>query len=218
VPAPALAVFDLDGTLTHHATLLSYAGGFLLRHPLRLLRLARVLGTLVRFTLGRADHGELKASFIQAALGGRTRAELDLWTTRFVNRLTRRGLRADALRELTGHRDRGSTLVLLSASTDLYVPAIGRALGFAQVVCTEVEWQDERLIGRLITPNRRGTEKARCLEELCSRYPGLPIVAYADSGSDLEHLRLADRGMLVNGSARVKRLAAALGISCLVWH
>jgi len=218
LPAPALAVFDLDGTLTLHDTLAIYAGGFLLRHPQRLVRLVRVLGPLVRFTLGTADQGELKASFIEATLGGRTRSELNGWTDRFVNRLTRQGLRADALSELARHRERGSTLVLLSASPDLYVPAIGRALGFAEVLCTELEWQGERLIGRLITPNRRGTEKARCLQELRSRYRGLPIVAYGDSGSDLEHLRLADRGVLVNGSRRVRRLAAALNISCLDWH
>ena len=38
-----LAVFDLDGTITRHDTLLPFLGGYLLRHPWRLPRV--VLGS-----------------------------------------------------------------------------------------------------------------------------------------------------------------------------
>ena len=34
------------------------------------------------------------------------------------------------------HRARGDRLLLMSASTDLYVPRIGRALGFDETICT----------------------------------------------------------------------------------
>src|SRR2546421_8145211 len=46
------------------------------------------------------------------------------------------------------------SLALLSASPDVYVPAIAAALGFAEVLCTGVEWNGDRLVGRLTTPNR----------------------------------------------------------------
>jgi phosphatidylglycerophosphatase C len=151
-------------------------------------------------------------------LGGRTRAELAAWTGEFVPRLLAHGMRADALAALEAHRRAGDFLVLLSASPDLYVPAIGRALGFAETVCTGVGWDGERLTGRLTTPNWRGPEKARAVAALRRAHPGLEVIAYGNAASDLEHLSLADRATLVNGSARARRAAARLKIACVTWR
>jgi phosphatidylglycerophosphatase C len=211
-------VFDLDGTITRHDTLAPYVFGFLSRHPLGWLGLARVLPALVAFALGKADEGELKSAFIRATLGGHSRAEITSWTSEFVKTLPDRVF-ADALARIEEHRAAGDTLVLLSASTDLYVPALARALGFAENICTGLEWQGDRLVGRLTTPNRRGQEKVRCLEQLRARYPGALVSAYGNSAQDLPHLVTADRPLLVNGSARTRRLAAAQGIACAAsWH
>ena len=160
----------------------------------------------------------MKSAAIRAVLGGRTRQEIEALTDEFVPRLLARGMHADALAVLEGHRRAGDLLVLLSASPDLYVPAIGQALGFAEALCTRVEWQGERLSGRLTTANRRGAEKVRCLEALRREHPRLPVVAYGNAASDLEHLALAERATLVNGSARARRAAARLNIDCVTWH
>jgi phosphatidylglycerophosphatase C len=176
------------------------------------------LPALARFALGRADHGALKSASMRAVLGGRARTELDAWTAEFVPQLLAHGLSSDALATLAAHRRAGDHLVLLSASPDLYVPAIGRALGFAQTLCTGVEWDGERLTGRLTTANRRGSEKARCMAALRREHPGLEVVAYGNAASDLEHLELADRPTLVNGSARARAEAARHDIACVTWR
>ncbi|HEV3181359.1 MAG TPA: HAD-IB family hydrolase [Steroidobacteraceae bacterium] len=214
----ALALFDLDGTLTRHDTLLPYLAGFLRQHPERLARLPLAFAAAAGFAIGRADRGALKSAAIRAVLGGRTRAELAAWTGEFVPRLLAHGMRADALAALEAHRRAGDFLVLLSASPDLYVPAIGRALGFADTVCTGVGWDGERLTGRLTTPNWRGPEKARAVAALRRAHPGLEVIAYGNAASDLEHLSLADRATLVNGSARARRAAARLKIACVTWR
>lgn len=213
-----LALFDLDGTLTRRDTLWPYVHGFLHRHPLRAPGALRVLPELLRFAAGRADHGSVKSAFIRATLGGCTRAELGAWTGRFVPRLLAHGLRGDALICLDAHRARGDHLVLMSASVDLYVPAIGSALAFAEVLCTHVQWNGERLDGALAGPNLRGAAKARALRELRERHPGLRITAYGNGASDLGHLCLADRGVLVNGSRHVRAAAAHLGLACESWR
>src|ERR1700722_5521080 len=46
----------------------------------------------------------------------------------------RRGTFANALEQIADHRRRGDHLVLMSASTDLYVPEIARALGFSETI------------------------------------------------------------------------------------
>jgi phosphatidylglycerophosphatase C len=213
----ALALFDLDGTLTRHDTLAAYVAGFLWRHPQRIPRLVRALPAFVRYAW-RRDRGEVKSALMQAALGGLGRAELDAWTAHFVATLIERGLYDDARATLEAHRRRGDSLALVSASPDLYVPAIARALGFAESMCTGVEWRGDRLIGRLVTPNRRGAEKVRCLDTLRRLHPELESVAYGNAESDLEHLVLADRAVLVNGSARARRRAARLGVACRTWR
>ena len=213
-----LAVFDLDGTITRHDTLVPYIAGFLKPAPWRWLGLLAVVPSVGLYALRSTDRGRLKASLIKWTLGGATRAQIESWNERFVPALLRDGLFADAVARISQHRSDGDRLVLMSASTDLYVPAVGRALGFDEVICTGVRWDADRLRGDLTTPNRRGDEKARCFNVLRGQHPGLTTVAYGNAGSDLPHLRLADHGYLVNGSSSARREAATLGVETVLWH
>ena len=213
-----LAIFDLDGTITRHDTLAPYALGFLLRkRPWRLPALLLLAPVLLAYAVGLIGRGGLKAAFIRAALGRCRRERLERWTAAFVTRLLRQGVFPQALEAIQAHARAGDRLVLLSASTDLYVPAIGQALGFQEVICTGVRWDGDRLRGSLTTPNRRGEEKARCVSALRARYPGIQYVAYGNAKSDLAHLSLVERGILVNGSASARRDAVREGISCVDW-
>jgi phosphatidylglycerophosphatase C len=192
--------------------------GFLRSRPWRLPGLLGAVPALAAFLIGRADHGQLKSAFIRATLGGSRRQDLRSWTARFVVRLRSRGLFAQALEQISHHQRLGDRLVLMSASTDLYVPRIAEELGFAEVVCTELRWNGECLSGELASPNRRGTQKAAEFRLMGERHPGLATVAYGNARSDLEHLRLADEAFLVNGSRRARREAQRAGIACLKWR
>ena len=192
--------------------------GFLRSHPALFAGLPRVLPALGRFALRRADRGQLKSAFIRATLAGRSRTELDAWTAQFIPRLLAHGVWQDALARIATHRTQGDMLVLMSASVDLYVPAIGRALGFTETVCTPLVWDGERLDGALAGVNMRGAAKARALTDLRGRYPGVQVTAYGNAASDLGHLCLADHGVLVNGSAGARRAARALGLEVTEWR
>jgi HAD superfamily hydrolase (TIGR01490 family) len=213
-----LAVFDLDGTITRHDTLLPYVMGSPVSTSRKVLGAVVFLGSLLLFAVGRWDRGQLKSAFIRATLGGEPRSRIEAWTARFVPALLRGGVFAAAIATIEQHKRAGARLVLMSASTDLYVPAIGSALGFDEVICTGLRWNGDRLDGHLSTPNRRGTEKTRCFEALRARYPDLITAAYGNAASDLDHLRLADRPLLVNGSVSARRKAARLGVPCATWH
>jgi phosphatidylglycerophosphatase C len=213
-----LVFFDLDETITRHDTLLPYALRQLLRRPWRAPLLLGVVPPVINFVLGRGNEGPVKQAFIKATLGGSRRAEIEAWTARFVPKVLAHGTFADALRKIAEHRNRGDYLVLMSASTDLYVPAIARELGFNETICTAVRWDGDRLDGTLTTPNRKGEEKARCFLGCRERHPGLATTAYGNSHSDLPHLRLADHGVLVNGSERARREAQELGVTCVDWR
>lgn len=213
-----VAVFDLDGTLTRRDTLFPYVWHYLARRPWRLARLLRVLPAACRYLFDGHDRGRLKAALLRHALGGESRVAIEAWNERYLPRVIARGLLNDAVHVLEAHTTGGDLLVLMSASVDLYVPALGRRLGFERVISTEVRWNGETLDGALASANRRGEEKARCFEALRAQHATARFVAYGNSGSDLAHLQLADRGVLVNGSRRARREARALGVNCVRWR
>ncbi|HKN86965.1 MAG TPA: HAD-IB family hydrolase [Nitrospiraceae bacterium] len=212
-----VVIFDLDGTLTRHDSYLAYLAGFLFRHPRRLTRLLPLPWTVLNFALRRVSNTELKQRFLHAVLAGASKRDVESWTQRFVEQFMINGLRRDALDMLEHYRQRGDRLVLLTASLDLYVHEIGRRLGFDQVFCTQAEWVNDHLSGKLAGPNYRGDEKVRCLLRLRREHAGTMVIAYADHHSDMPFLRLADQGTLVNGTSKALRLAEREGLPCAIW-
>jgi phosphatidylglycerophosphatase C len=214
---PWVALFDLDGTLTWRDTLLPFLLGYMARRPYRALGLWRLPLALARYWQDR-DRGALKSSVIRMLMRNERRSVLDAWAQDFVAALKRKQrFRPVALAVVDAHRAAGDHLVLLSASPDLYVPQVGRMLGFERTLCTEIEWQGERLDGRFKTPNRRGEEKLHCLAWLREQYPASPVIAYGNSASDLDHMRQADRALLVNADSAARRLAAKWDIAVSYW-
>ncbi len=217
-PPRFIALFDLDGTLTWRDTLLPFLLMYLRRNPLRWLGLWPLPFALWDYLARGGDRGLLKSRLIRMVMGGADRAAVDACADAFVDSLgPKHRLRPTALAVLEAHRTAGDHLILLSASPDLYVPRIGRALGFELTLCTEIEWRGDRLLGSLKTANRRGTEKSRCLDRLRAQYPNTPVIAYGNSTSDLDHMRQADRALLVNGSTAARNSAARLGIPTATW-
>jgi HAD superfamily hydrolase (TIGR01490 family) len=213
----SIAIFDLDGTITYRDTLFPLVLRHLARRPWRLLRLLAVLPALLRYAF-RRDRGLLKQALLRATMRGTPRAEVDALARDFVRDKIEHGCFRDALTAIRRHRDAGHHLVLMSASVDFYVPEFGRQLGFDQVISTEVRWIDERLDGTLISANRLGEEKARCVRVLLAGHPGEDSFAYGNSASDLPHLKLVGHPQLVNGSVTARRQAAEAGVDCVDWN
>jgi phosphatidylglycerophosphatase C len=213
-----LAIFDLDGTITRHDSFVPYLRGFVRRHPVRAWRTWAALPAVAVFLLVDRDRGRLKQSLMRSILGGASRTDIDAWTGEFVERIIATALCPGAVRRIAAHRDARDRLVLLSASPDLYVPALARRLGFDECICTQVKWNGERLDGALASENRRGEEKARCVRAVRNRFPDAFCSAYGNGASDLPHLKDVDHAVLANGNACTRRAARALGIACEDWR
>jgi phosphatidylglycerophosphatase C len=212
-----IAIFDLDGTITHRDTLFPLVVRQLARpRPWRLLRLAKVVPATVRFAFDH-DRAALKQSLLRATIRGTPRTELHAASVEFVSDTIAHRCFADALAAIRRHHSAGHYLVLMSASVDFYVPEFGRQLGFDEVISTGVAWNGDLLDGTLTTPNRRGEEKAIRLRELVAERQDGETFAYGNSASDLPHLRVARHGLLVNGSVAARREAAAMGVPTAEW-
>jgi len=217
VTTQRVAVFDLDGTITRHDTLVPFLAGWAVRHPGHLWQLWRLPLSLARFALGLSDRGRLKASLVRQVMKGARRDSVAAWADEFCRSRLPALLNPGALAAIERHRAAGDRLVLLSASVDLYVPAIGLALGFDETICTGLSWSGDALEARLTTENRRGEEKRRCIEQIRVRFPGAHIVAYGNAASDFEHLTQVDEPLVVNANAATRRRAASLGLACGDW-
>jgi phosphatidylglycerophosphatase C len=211
-----VAVFDLDGTITRRDTLVPYLVRALARHPARVWRLWVLPWAAAGFVLTR-DRGQLKSRLVRAVLGGLSRAEIERLTDAFLDARLLKSTRHGAAEQLEAHRAAGDWLVLLSASTDFYVRAIGDRYAFDEVICTEVRWDADRLDGALATENRRGAEKARCIAALRERHPGARFAAYGNAASDLEHLAMVEAPLVVNASRSTRRRAKALQLPVADW-
>lgn len=217
-PPRAVAVFDLDGTLTYRDTFLPWLLGYVRARPGRWWRLPALLLIGAAAALGVRDRGRLKAWLMRTLAGGAAQADLAVYSRAYAEQVCADEIRAGALAALRQHLAAGDHVVVLSASVDAYVPLIASRLGAAEVICTGVRWHtDGTLDGRLATANRQGEEKAVVLRELRTRHPAASFSAYGNTSGDLPHLRLVERPLLVNGSARARRQADALGIPTGDW-
>jgi phosphatidylglycerophosphatase C len=195
---PAVAVFDVDGTLTTGDCVLPFlrrAAGTrlvtaLLRHPLALAA-----------GLARGDRDRVKA-LACASLAGISGTEIDRLGDAFAREVAATRLRDDTTTRLHRHRELGHTVVLASASLDPYLVPLGRALGADEVVCTTLERDGAgRLTGRLAGANCRGVEKARRVRALLDErgLTDAEVWAYGDSVGDEPLLATADHPLRVDG-------------------
>ena len=194
-PAPVVAAFDFDGTLTQHDTLLPF-----LRRLLGLPTLLWVLFVcspwLAGYVLRLISNHRAKAVLLQAALAGRPVAEVARCAQAFVQDNLPLQWRPWGLQQLVQHQQAGHRCVLVTASTSPYMHLVGQSLGMDAVLCTEMEVSDGRYTGRMSTANCHGEEKVRRLQAwLTTEYgEGLPeLHAYGDTKGDLPMLRLAKR-------------------------
>jgi len=216
----ALALFDLDGTITRRDTYLAYLLGFLLRHPERLPRAAPLPWAVLQHLARRRDNTWLKTTFLRAILSGVPRHVLEAWTETFLDRILAHGLRPGSRKALQRHRAAGHRLIMVTASLDFYAEPLGRRLGFDDVLCTRAAYDAEgRVTGALDGDNCYGEGKLRRVKRyVAEAAAGLPVICYSDHHADLPLLRFATEPVAVNPSRRLKRVALRQGFAMEDWN
>jgi phosphatidylglycerophosphatase C len=195
--ARPLAVFDLDGTLVSRDTflpfLISYARARRLVRPL--VSLPVHLGLYAfRLLSDRAAKERVVASF----LGGRSKRDVADHAEWFARTWVTPRLRGEVLAALRDHQQAGHRVILLSASPDVYVPAIARELGISEVICTRVGGSRDCWGNRFEGDNCKGAAKLDRLRDYlgCDSWAA-ESYAYGDRPHDLAVLRWVRVGFLV---------------------
>ncbi len=190
-----VAAFDVDGTITQRDCVVPFlrrvAGTATLGR--RLVAQTRTVSALA----SRRDRDGLKAAAASAAFTGQPIDRIEAIAADFARSVHSSGLRDDIVALLDSHRDRGDTVLLVSASFEVYLRPLAELLGADDVLAARLEvGPDGRLTGQLDGPNCRGPQKVVRLHAWLDEHAGgrtaAHVTAYGDSTGDRELLADAD--------------------------
>ena len=209
-----LAIYDMDRTVTRHATYTPFLLHCALRRaPLRLLFMPLVALSMLAYGLRLIDRGRLKEINHQLLLGQRVHPrDLRPLVDTFAERQVASNIRPGALAAMSRDKKEGRRLVLATASYRLYADAIAERLGFDDVIGTgSVIGLDDRVHAKILGENCYGPAKLRMIADWVDK-SGLKGVHghvrfYSDHVSDQPAFEWADEPVAVNPHGRLRRLA-----------
>jgi len=211
--APAVAIFDLDGTLVVGETTALLV---------RFMREAGVVGwwfvagmTLwyLAYKAGLAKVTAASREKSAEVLKGLTMDEAASLMTRFADEVLAPRLHPGAGAALAEHQAEGDVVVVVSAAFDPMVAALSRRLAVAEYAGAGCEVADGRYTGRLKGPIPYGAEKARIAAAFVARHGADPADcwAYADHDTDLDLLRSVGHPVAVNPRPGLREEAERAG-------
>ena len=186
-----LALFDFDGTITDGDTFSPF-----LRFAVRPSRIALggvlAIPCVVAYRLGLISAARARPIVARVGFQGERADAVRAIGRQYAAEVLPRGLRAQALDRIQWHQHQGDTVVVVSASLDVYLAPWCEAMG-VQCICTELEDRNGRLTGHYRHGDCSGRAKAQRIREQYDLSQYSVIYAYGDTSEDQEMLDLAHR-------------------------
>lgn len=185
-----IAFFDFDGTITTKDTLFQFIrfskGNFKFYMGLLLL-----LPVLLAFKAGFLPNWRAKEILFTWFFKGISEAEINKLGNGFASQIIPTLIRPEAEEALAFHKDKGSRIVVVTASFSIWVRPWCDSKQI-ELIATECEIQQGKLTGLIQEKNCNGKEKVIRIRERFDLEQFDRIYAYGDSKADLEMLNLAD--------------------------
>jgi HAD superfamily phosphoserine phosphatase-like hydrolase len=221
----ALAIYDMDKTITRRPTYTPFLIHAALRlAPWRLVLVPVNLATLIAYGLRLIDRGRLKELNYRILIGrGVAPERLEPVIQSFADRQVASNVMPGARVSIARDMAAGRRLVLATASYRIYAAAIGRQLGFSDVIATETGLDAEgRIVARIEGANCYGASKLEMIEAWLANEgltrEAVHIRFYSDHISDSVVHRWSDEPVAANAHDRLVRLAEAEGWEIHDWR
>jgi len=219
-----LAIYDMDRTVTRHATYTPFLIHCATRRaPWRLLFLPFVLLSMLAYVMRLIDRARLKEINHRLLLGGRIHPrDLKPLVDSFAEGQMATNVRPGARAAIARDKAEGRRVVLATASYRLYADAIADRLGFDDVIATgSIIGLDERVYARIAGDNCYGPAKLRMIADWVEK-SGLTgkhghVRFYSDHVSDAPAFEWADEAVAVNPHGKLRRLAEQRGWAVEDW-
>jgi HAD superfamily hydrolase (TIGR01490 family) len=219
-----LAIYDMDRTVTRHATYTPFLLHCAIRGaPWRLLLLPLVALSMFAYVARLVDRVRLKEINHRLLLGDAIHPrDLRPLVESFADRQIAGNIRPGARRAIERDKEQGRRLVLATASYRLYADAIAKRLGFDDVIGTgSIIGLDERVHAKIAGENCYGPAKLRMIADWLDA-SGLKdahrhVRFYSDHVSDRPAFEWADEPVAVNPHGKLRRLAEQRGWAIEDW-
>lgn len=200
MPPRDFILYDLDQTIIPWDTQLLFRSYILRKEPWRRLLTMVFLAFLpLNKVLGA---GGMKRVF-HCYLWQMPTSRLEKHAAKFVRTWLPRITYPEIVSEIRAQIAEGHTLILSSASPELWVSKIGETLGFHHSLGTRFDWGKRvAFFPEMIGENHKGEEKIRRLAELEITSA---LAGYSDSQADLPLLALCREKTLVNPLPGVRK-------------
>ena len=163
-----LAIYDMDRTVTRHATYTPFLLHCALRRaPWRLLFLPLVAGSMLAYVARLIDRAKLKEINHRLLLGATIHPrDLRPLVESFADKQVATNIRPGARKAIARDKAEGRRLVLATASYRLYADAMAERLGFDDVIGTgSVIGLDDRVHAKIAGENCYGPAKLRMIAD-----------------------------------------------------
>ena len=220
----ALAIYDMDKTVTRRATygpFIVFAA--LCVAPWRLVMAPALAATTLAYLVGLIDRARLKELNFRLLVGPVAPDRLERVVEAFADRQLKTNIMPGARARIAEDKAAGRRLVLATASYRLYAAAIGKRLGFDDVIATDVEYDvNGRTVAKIDGVNCYGLGKLDMIEAWLQQQglerEALHIRFYSDHISDAPVHQWSDEAFATNAHARLIRLAEDRGWEVLDWR
>jgi HAD superfamily hydrolase (TIGR01490 family) len=212
----------MDRTVTRHATYTPFLLHCAVRRaPWRLLLVPFVIASMLAYVAKLIDRGRLKEINHRLLLGHKRHPqELKPLVESFAERTMASNIRPGARAAIARDKAEGRRIIMATASYTLYADAIGRNLGFDDVIGTgSIIGLDERVHAKIDGDNCYGPAKLRMVADWLARsgFTRGHVRFYSDHASDAPVFEWADEAVAVNPHERLARMAKERGWKVEDW-
>ena len=125
----------------------------------------------------------------------------------------------EAIREIKMHKENGAGTVILSSTPASIGREMAKALDMDDIICSELEVNNEFLTGRSIGPLCFGEEKAVRMKKYCElkNCTAKDSWFYGDSIADFPALSITGNPVCVNPDSKLRKKAIAKGWKIYYW-
>jgi len=216
------AIYDMDRTVNRHATYTPFLLHCAMRRaPWRLLLIPLVIASMLAYVAKLIDRGRLKEINHRLLLGHKRHPqELKPLVESFAERTMASNIRPGARAAIARDKAEGRRIIMATASYTLYADAIGRNLGFDDVIGTgSIIGLDERVHAKIDGDNCYGPAKLRMVADWLTRssFTRGHVRFYSDHASDAPVFEWADEAVAVNPHERLARMAKERGWKVEDW-
>ncbi|ATO20815.1 HAD-IB family hydrolase [Acinetobacter sp. LoGeW2-3] len=184
----ALALFDFDGTLYPHDSFTGFMF-YVLKKRHIIWRGYKVLHWITAYYLRLYPAHRMRPKLYSAMFKDCDVELIQPLALQYANKVLE-NLDSALFEQLQKHQELGHKVVLVSATIDLYLEIIAKALN-VELICSKVEIKNGKLTGKYLTPDCSYMQKKLRVLEVINLADFETIYAYGNSEEDLDMMSLA---------------------------